>query len=140
MTAFRMYGNTVQVNRYQVDYKETDFDREGNPVEVVVSRGFPTLEEAEAVKNQYNGTMKELDAAPYLWLDGLNFLSFDDAQKAMEMGEEAYKKAQAEKEAAKPESQITDLQLAMVESYESTAQQITDIQLALAELYERGRV
>lgn len=140
MTAFRMYGNKVQVNRYQVDYTETDFDKEGNPVEIAVSRGFPTVAEAEAVKKQYNGTMKELDAASYLWLDGLEFSGFDEARKAMEMGEEAYNKAQAEKEAAKPESQITDLQLAMAESYESTVQQITDIQIALAELYERGSV
>lgn len=140
MTAFRMIGNKVGVNHYQVDYTTYRRNEEGKPVAVAVSRGFPTLKEAEAVKNQYNGTMKELDAAPYLWLDGLNFPSFDDAQKAMEMGEESYKKAQEEQEAAKPESQITDLQLAMVESYESTAKQITDIQLALAELYERGNV
>jgi hypothetical protein len=140
MTIFRMYGNRVQVNRYQVDYIVTLPGEEGKPVETAVSRGFPTLAEAEAVNNQYNGTLKELDAAPYLWLDGLEFQNFDEARKAMEMGEKAYKKAQEEQEAAKPESQITDLQLAMVESYESTAQQITDIQLALAELYERGSV
>lgn len=140
MEVFRMIGNKVQVNHYQVDYTTYRRNEEGKPVEAAVSRGFPTFEEAEAVKNQHNGTMKELDAAPYLWLDGLEFSSFEEARKAMEMGEEAYRKAQAEKEAAKPESQITDLQLAMVESYESTAQQITDIQLALAELYERGSV
>lgn len=140
MELFRMVGNRVQVNRYQVDYTITVPGEEGKPVEVAVSRGFPAMAEAVAVKIRYNGTLKELDAAPYLWLDGLEFPGFDDARKAMEMGEEAYKKAQAEKEAAKPESQITDLQLAMVESYESTAQQITDIQLALAELYERGSV
>lgn len=53
----------------------------------------------------------------------------------VQYGKDEYlKKISEEKEAL--EKQTTDLQLALVESYETSGKQLTDLQLALAEVYE----
>jgi hypothetical protein len=54
----------------------------------------------------------------------------------VQYGKDEYlKKISEEKEAL--EKQTTDLQVALVESYETSDKQLTDLQVALAEVYEQ---
>lgn len=137
---FRMYGEIVEIYRYQITYTEGE-----GPEAQQVTQGFPTLEEAQAEGDRHGVTPEPLDTTAYAWMDGLNFPTRNDAMAVYDLGEAGYKEQLAKEEAEKGrlETQVTELQLALADSYEQNLQtqasaekQTTDLQLALAELYE----
>ena len=137
---FRMYGEIVEIYRYQITYTEGE-----GPEAQQVTQGFPTLEEAQAEGDRRGVTPEPLDTTAYEWIDGLTFPTRNDAMAVYDLGEAGYKEQLAKEEAEKGrlETQVTELQLALADSYEQNLQtqasaekQTTDLQLALAELYE----
>lgn len=131
MYPFSMYGRTVRVHRFKVTYlmKEQEYDEDGAPVTVSVEHAqyCHSREEANAVAKRTGGTITELDTHTYEWLGGIEVADVPDtyaeAVRIYEMGREAY-----EAELAKPtpeetivalENQVTDLQLALCDFYES---------------------
>ena len=137
---FRMYGETVEIYRYQITYTEGD-----EPNVQQVTQGFPILEEAQAEGDRHGVTPEPLDTTTYEWMEGLTFPTRNDAMAVYDLGEAGYKEQLAKEEAEKGrlETQVTELQLALVDSYEQNLQtqasaekQVTDLQLALVELYE----
>ena len=114
---FRMYGNTVEIYQYRVDYTEQK-DPEREPEAVTYCT--PYEDDAQYVAEKHNAAVVPLDTSTYAWLDGLTFGSYEEAAAAHDLGEAAYNaKAQQEK-AMTLEAQITDLQLALAELYEKT--------------------
>lgn len=120
---FRMSGRIVEVYHYQVDYAETTPDGEPR----TCTDYCPTAEEADAIARRTGGSVTTLDSSDYEWLDGIEVADVPDtyaeAVRICEMGRETY-----EAELAKPtpeeiiaalENQVTDLQLALCDFYES---------------------
>ncbi len=137
---FRMYGETVEIYRYQITYTEGE-----EPEAHQVTQGFPTLEEAQAEGDRHGVTPEPLDTTAYEWIEGLTFPTRNDAMAVYDLGEAGYKEQLAKEEAEKGrlETQVTELQLALVDVFESgltqvnsANEQITQLQLALVELYE----
>ncbi len=137
---FRMYGEIVEIYRYQITYTEGE-----GPEAQQVTQGFPTLEEARTEGERHGVTPEPLDTATYEWMEGLTFPTRNDAMAVYDLGEAGYKETLKKEEAEKGrlETQVTELQLALADSYEQNLQtqasaekQTTDLQLALAELYE----
>ena len=62
MNKFRMYGRTVQLHRWRVDYEQA-----GKPV----TEGYPTEEEADAAAQRTGGTKAAIDVTGDEWIDGL---------------------------------------------------------------------
>lgn len=127
---FAMYGRIIQIHRYKVEYTETRSwpDEYGGPVEEPRVAYCNTQEQAEAVSAAYKGsTVAELDSAAYEWLDGIEVADVPDtyaeAVKLYEAGQAAYEaeknKPTAEETIAGLESQVTDLQMALCEMYET---------------------
>ena len=114
---FRMYGETVEIYRYKVDYTE-QIDPEGEPE--AVTEYTPYQDEAQDIATRYNGTVTALDTSAYAWMDGLELDTYDDAMTAYDLGETAYNAKVQKEQAMSLEAQITDLQLALAELYETT--------------------
>lgn len=127
---FRMCGRVVQVYRYEVEYSEEIMgtNAEGEPALETAERVRPcnTREQAEAVAAAHHGAITELDSSAYEWLDGIEVADVPDtyaeAVKLYEMGQAAY---EAEKSKPTPEEIIA-----------SQGEQITDLQMALCDMYE----
>ena len=62
MNKFRMYGRTVQLHRWRVDYEQA-----GKPV----TEGYPTEEEADAAVQRTGGAKAAIDVTGDEWIDGL---------------------------------------------------------------------
>ena len=62
MNKFRMYGRTVQLHRWRVDYEQA-----GKPV----AEGYPTEAEADAAAQRTGGTKTAIDVTGDEWIDGL---------------------------------------------------------------------
>lgn len=62
MNKFRMYGRTVQLHRWRVDYEQA-----GKPV----AEGYPTEEEADAAVQRTGGAKAAIDVTGDEWIDGL---------------------------------------------------------------------
>lgn len=83
---FRMYGNCVEILRYQIEYVENEEQR----IEYAV-----TEEEANEITQRYNGVKSMLPPSGDEWMDGLEVEDVPDtyaeAMKICALGEEAYK-------------------------------------------------
>lgn len=82
---FRMYGNRVEVLRYQVDYTE-------NAEQFTVYAA--TEEEADEIAQRYNGVKSALALADDEWMDGLEVADVPDtyaeAIRIYSLGKESY--------------------------------------------------
>lgn len=127
---FAMYGRIIQIHRYKVEYTEIRPwpDDHGGPVEEPRAEYCNTQEQAEAVAANHEGSVvTELDSAAYEWLDGIEVADVPDtyaeAVKLYEAGQAAYEaeknKPTAEETIAGLESQVTDLQMALCDMYET---------------------
>ena len=113
---FRMYGETVEIYRYKVDYT-MQIDPESDPVGSVWYAS--TQEEAQAIAAKLGGTVTALDSSSYEWIDGLTFATRNDAMAAYDLGADGYAAKVQEEQAMSINAQITDLQLALAELYEA---------------------
>lgn len=129
---FLMYGRIIQIYRYSVTYQdEYEWLDDGGVPETSAESHVEycnTQEQAEAVAAAHEGsTITELDSAAYEWLDGIEVADVPDtyaeAVKLYEMGQAAYEaeknKPTQEETIAGLESQVTDLQMALCEMYET---------------------
>ena len=114
---FRMYGEIVEIYHYKVDCTE-QIDPEGEPE--AVTEYTPYQDEAQAIADKHGGTVTALDTSDYEWMDGLELGTYDDAMTAYDLGETAYNAKVQKEQAMSLEAQITDLQLALAELYETT--------------------
>lgn len=102
---FRMYGNIVQILKYQSTSEELTFnpDSPEKPVTITVTHYTPTEEEAEALGTDVQPLPLESDA----WMDGLEVPDVPDtmaeAIKIRDMGEATYKAKLKREEAQNPE-------------------------------------
>lgn len=105
MYPFRMYGRTVEINRFSVTYPAPFPPSETEPGQV--TEYTPTREEADAIAERTNGTVSALDTSNYDWLDGIEVADVPDtmgaAIKIYEMGRAAY-------EALKPAATLESLE------------------------------
>ena len=83
---FRMYGNQVEILRYQVDYTEN---------EEQFAAYAATKEEADEIAKRYNGVKSALVPSDDEWMDGLEVADVPDtyaeAMRIYSLGEQAYK-------------------------------------------------
>lgn len=83
---FRMYGNRVEILRYQVEYTEN----EEQQVSYVV-----TEEEADEIAKYYNGVKTALEPSDDEWMDGMEVADVPDtyaeAMLIYSIGEQEYK-------------------------------------------------
>lgn len=115
---FRVYGRTVEVYHFQIDYTEERIGENGEVEQVPSVRYCHSREEADAVAFQTGGTVTDLDATAYEWLDGLVMPdvpgTYGEAIKVYKMGEVAYQRT-VSFEAAKQNEQIrADLDYVML--------------------------
>lgn len=86
---FRMYGNRVEVLRYQVDYTE-------NAEQFTVYAA--TEEEADEIAQRYNGVKTSLASSDDEWMDGLEVADVPDtyaeAVRVYQSGKSAYLNSQ----------------------------------------------
>lgn len=115
---FRMSGQTVEVYRYQVDYTEERPNESGEMVQESVTTYCPTQEEADAVAEQTGGTITQLDASVYEWMDGLIMPDVPDtyaeAVKVYEVGEAEYRRRLAFEEKKRADQLRADLDYVML--------------------------
>lgn len=78
----RMFGKTVQVCRYRVDWTE--------PGQEARTAWAHTRQEADSMAARTGGTVTEADTAAEDWMEGLTFESRDQALSWLEQGEAAY--------------------------------------------------
>lgn len=127
---FTMYGRIIQIHRYRVKCTEVMpwLDESGNPTEEQHTEYCNTQEQAATVAEAREGsTVTQLDSSAYEWLDGIEVADVPDtyaeAVKLYEAGQAAYEaeknKPTAEETIAGLESQVTDLQMALCEMYET---------------------
>ena len=98
--ALRMYGETVELNRYKVTYTFLGQER---------TAYAPTEEEAGRTAELYHGSYEPMDVSAYEWMEGLSFPTRDEAVKAFEAGQAAYEAGQREKDALVNERLRADL-------------------------------
>lgn len=130
MIPFRMYGRIVQIYRYAVAYEVEMPGLDGERVTESRTDYCNTPEEAEAVSKRLNGVITKLDSSAYEWLDGIEVADVPDtyaeAVRIYEMEREAYEaelaKPTPEETVAALENQVTDLQLALCDFYESVVE------------------
>ena len=83
---FRMYGNRVEILRYQVDYTENEEQR---------TVYAATEEEADDIAQRYRGVRSALALFDDEWMDGMEVADVPDtyaeAIKIYALGEQAYK-------------------------------------------------
>lgn len=83
---FRMYGNRVEVLRYQVDYTENAEQ---------FTAYATTEEEADEIAQRYNGVQTSLASSDDEWMDGLEVAdipnTYAEAMRIYSLGEQAYK-------------------------------------------------
>lgn len=109
---FRMYGEIVEVYRYQIKHiGQSGLDEESTEY-------AHTEEEAQSIASQTGGTVAELDSANYEWMDGLHFATRNEAIEAYDLGESWYKNKTQQEQSTGLSAQLTDLQMALVELYE----------------------
>ena len=113
---FCMYGEIVEIYRYKINYTE-QIDPKGGPE--TVTEYTPYQDEAQTIAEQHSGAVVALDTSAYEWMDGLKLGTYDDAMAAYDLGETAYNAKVQEEQAMSLEAQITDLQLALAELYET---------------------
>lgn len=129
---FYMLGRIIQIHRYKVDYSEKlpFLDDKGKPIIESRTECCNTEEQAQALAEATGGTITALDSAAYEWLDGIEVDDVPDtyavAERIYEAGQAAY---EAEKSKPTPEEIIA-----------SQGEQITDLQMALCEMYETMEV
>lgn len=128
---YEITDGVIKISRYKVIYEETVFDiKTSKFVEITCERFFSTKVLAEAFSHTANGTVYELDTTGYEWLDGIKVAdvpdTYADAVKIYEAGQAAY---EAEKNKPTPEETIAGLE-----------SQVTDLQMALCEMYETMEV
>lgn len=129
MYPFSLCGRTIWIHRFRVIYQEElSWDPEVRPIEQI--RYCNSRNQAADIAQRTGGTVTALDSSAYEWLDGIEVADVPDtyaeAVRICEMGREAY-----EAELAKPtpeeiiaalENQVTDLQLALCDFYESVVE------------------
>lgn len=105
---FRMYGRTVQVLHFRIDYTE---DLETHTQYAV------TQEEADSIAQRTGGAVSDIPASDDAWMDGLEVAdvpdTYGEATRIYSMGESAYL---AEKKRPSQEERITALELAQLYS------------------------
>lgn len=115
---FRMSGRVVAVHHFQVRYLEERLRLDGETIQEAVNTYFHTQEEAQAVANRKRGTVSELDASSYQWMDGLEVTDVPDtyaeAVKLYEMGEAAYQRQVAFDAAKRADQLRADLDYVML--------------------------
>lgn len=83
---FRMYGNRVEILRYQVEYTEN----EEQQISYVV-----TEEEADDIAKHYNGVKTALEPSDDEWMDGMEVPdvpdTYTEAMRIYSLGEQEYK-------------------------------------------------
>lgn len=83
MNKFRMYGRTVQLHRWRVDYEQ-----DGEPV----TERYPTEAEADAAAQRTGGTKTAIDVTGDEWIDGMEV---DDVPQPMTEALRIYNEGQA---------------------------------------------
>lgn len=83
MNKFRMYGRTVQLYRWRVDYEQAG---------KLVTEGYPTEAEADAAAQRTGGTKIAIDVTGDEWIDGLEV---DDVPQPMTEALRIYTAGQA---------------------------------------------
>lgn len=78
---FCMYGETVEVYRYKIDYTEG---------EEAATEYAAYQDEAQAIATQHSGTVTPLDVSSYEWIDGMHFATRDEAKAFYDQGNDAY--------------------------------------------------
>lgn len=125
----RTQGNVIQLLRYQVTYK---VQPTGEKEEIDVSICTATIEEAEFEKERTGGTITPIDTTGQEWLDGIHVgdtnMPYDMALEIVEMGEQGYKEYLVQEKKKDPENLLKENAI--------LNQQVTDLQLALTEMYE----
>lgn len=127
---FALYGRVIRIHRAKAAYEREslDTDGEGTLIRETVeqTRYCNTLEQAEAVAKAHNGTTTELDSSAYEWLDGIEVAdvpdTYGEAVRIYEMGQAAYER---ERDKPTPEETVAAL-----------GNQVTDLQMALCDMYE----
>lgn len=100
----RMYGTTVQICRYRVEWTDASND---------MSRYAYTEAEANVLAERYNGTITKLDTSQEDWMDGMTFNSRDEAVAWSEKGEAAYKAMLQEQQRMSMEQLRADIDFSM---------------------------
>ncbi len=131
MYPFSMYGRIVQIHRFKVTYiEEFKWPDEDGVFETHTETHTEycnTKEQAQAVAERTGGAISQLDSSAYEWMDGIEIADVPDtyaeAVTIYEMGQAAYEeqlnKPTPEEQVASLESQLTELQMALCEMYES---------------------
>ncbi len=114
----RVKGTIIQLLRYRIEYVVG-----GTPITDYAK----DKQEADALVQVYGGTATKLDTTKDEWIDGIdvapNNTPYDTAMEIVRMGEQGYKQHLEELRQSDPDvlrGQITDLQLALADLYETT--------------------
>lgn len=103
---FRMYGNRVEVLKYQISYTEYEEQRTDYAA---------TEEEANAISDRVNGTVSALPASDDAWMDGIEVAdvpdTYGEAVRIYQMGQAAY---EAENKHPTAEERLAALESAMI--------------------------
>ena len=96
---FRMYGRTVEILRYQISYKETVLNEQGEEVQEDRVDYAVTEEEANAIAERMSGEVSSMELGDDAWMDGLEVAdvpdTYGEAMRIYELGEAAYREEQA---------------------------------------------
>lgn len=88
MYPFRMYGRSIQICTYSVQFTN------GEDTEKTEKRYCCSYEEALAIAALNNGAIQPLENENYMWMDGIEVAdvpdTFSEAVRIYEMGEAAY--------------------------------------------------
>lgn len=110
MGKFRMYGCTVQLYRWQVDY-----DLNGTPM----TEKYPNEEEADAAVARTGGTKTAIDVTGDEWIDGITVPETTQPMKAaLEIYEAGPPYVPPVDEIAAIKNDITNTQIGLTEVYE----------------------
>lgn len=125
----RTVGNTIQLLRYKVTYK-VQLLEENKEIDCCICTA--TLEEANMEKELHEGTITPIDTTGQEWLEGINVgetdMPYDRALEIVQMGEQGYKNYIENQKKSTPEY--------LLQENQALKQQVTDLQLALTEMYE----
>ena len=95
---FRMYGRTVEILRYQISYKETVLNEQGEEVQEDRADYAVAEEEANAIAEWVSGEVSSMELGDDAWMDGLEVAdvpdTYGEAMKVYEAGEAAWNAAQ----------------------------------------------
>ena len=109
---YRFYGDQLQLVRYELTVKRDFGDEEYDEIIDAVSES----ERDELLERHPGAVVAEIDNSGFEWLDGMKFtqeqLRAGELERAIELGEEEYKR---QKEESDPEYRVKVLEDALLE-------------------------